>query len=165
MRYNTTKRDPIKNSFIMPNEIFRLGLSEGAIAMYAYLLYCEDRDTYQCYQSYTTIAGAVNKSKNSIRKYVAELVARRLIETEHTTVTLKDGRKHNGSLKLYNSPDQRSSQISRRGSDAETENRTGKAGSRKTSCRIRSSASQNCIAVSNEKAVFSRMGENSPHPI
>ena len=34
MRYNTTKRDPIKNSFIMPNEIFRLGLSEGAIAVY-----------------------------------------------------------------------------------------------------------------------------------
>ena len=86
MRYNTTKRDPIKNSFIMPNEIFRLGLSEGAIAVYAYLLYCEDRGTYQCYPSYTTIAGAVGKSKNSIRKYVAELVTKRLIETEHTTV-------------------------------------------------------------------------------
>ena len=99
MRYNTTKRDPIKNSFIMPNEIFRLGLSEGAIAVYAYLLYCEDRGTYQCYPSYTTIAGAVGKSQNSIRKYVVELVTKRLIETEHTTVTLKDGRKHNGSLK------------------------------------------------------------------
>ena len=99
MRYNITMRDPIKNSFIMPNEIFRLSLSEGAIAVYAYLLYCEDRETYQCYPSYTTIAGAVNKSKNSVRKYVAELAAKRLIETEHTTVTLKDGRKHNGSLK------------------------------------------------------------------
>ena len=99
MRYNTTKRDPIKNSFIMPNEIFRLGLSEGAIAVYAYLLYCEDRESYQCYPSYTTIADAINKSKNSVRKYVAELTAKRLIETEHTTVTLKDGRKHNGSLK------------------------------------------------------------------
>ena len=99
MRYNTTKRDPIQNSFIMPNEIFRLGLSEGAIAVYAYLLYCEDRETYQCYPSYTTIADAINKSKNSVRKYVAELVSKRLIDTEHTTVTLKDGRKHNGSLK------------------------------------------------------------------
>ena len=99
MRYNSTKRDPIQNSFVMPNEIFRLGLSEGAIAVYAYLLYCEDRDTYQCYPSYTTIAGAISKSKNSVRKYVAELVAKRLIETEHTTVLLKDGRKHNGSLK------------------------------------------------------------------
>ncbi|MBQ8512430.1 MAG: helix-turn-helix domain-containing protein [Clostridia bacterium] len=103
MRYNTTKRDPIKNSFIMHNEIFRLGLSEGAIAVYAYLLYCEDRETYQCYPSYTTIADAVNKSENSVRKYVAELVVKRLIETEHTTVTLKDDRKHNGSLK-YNTP-------------------------------------------------------------
>ncbi|MBQ8333508.1 MAG: helix-turn-helix domain-containing protein [Clostridia bacterium] len=99
MRYNATKRDPIKNSFLMPNEIFRLGLSEGAIAVYAYLLYCEDRETYQCYPSYTTIADAINKSKNSVRKYVAELVSKRLIDTEHTTVILKDGRKHNGSLR------------------------------------------------------------------
>ena len=99
MRYNATKRDPIKNSFHMPNEIFRLGLSEGAIAVYAYLLYCEDRETYQCYPSYTTIADAINKSKNSVRKYVAELVSKRLIDTEHTTVILKDGRKHNGSLR------------------------------------------------------------------
>ena len=83
----------------MPNEIFRLGLSEGAIAVYAYLLYCEDRETYQCYPSYTTIADAINKSKNSVRKYVAELVSKRLIDTEHTTVILKDGRKHNGSLR------------------------------------------------------------------
>ena len=99
MQYNSTKRDPIKNSFIMPNEIFRLGLSQGAIAVYAFLLYCEDRETYRCYPSYTTISGAIGKSKNSVRKYVAELTAKRLIETEHTTVTLKDGRKHNGSLK------------------------------------------------------------------
>ena len=99
MQYNSTKRDPIKNSFIMPNEIFRLGLSQGAIAVYAFLLYCEDRETYRCYPSYTTISGAIGKSKNSVRKYVAELAAKRLIETEHTTVTLKDGRKHNGSLK------------------------------------------------------------------
>jgi len=99
MQYNSTKRDPIKNSFIMPNDIFRLGLSQGAIAVYAFLLYCEDRETYRCYPSYTTIAGAIGKSKNSVRKYVAELAAKRLIETEHTTVTLKDGRKHNGSLK------------------------------------------------------------------
>ena len=40
-------------------------------------------------------------SKNTVRKYVKELEAAGLIETEHTTVTLKYGRKRNGNLKPY----------------------------------------------------------------
>ena len=39
------QRDPIKNYFPLPNEIFSLGLSFGEIAVYAYLMYCEDRQT------------------------------------------------------------------------------------------------------------------------
>ena len=42
------KRDPIKNYFQLPNEIFLLGLSPGALAVYSYLLCCENRKTYQC---------------------------------------------------------------------------------------------------------------------
>jgi len=71
MRYNTTKRDPIKNSFIMPNEIFRLGLSEGTIAVYAYLLYYEDRGTYQCYPSYTDVIPERNFS--GVRRHICRL--------------------------------------------------------------------------------------------
>ena len=41
------KRDPIKNYFPIPNEIFSLGLSAGAIAVYGFLLHREDRKTYQ----------------------------------------------------------------------------------------------------------------------
>ena len=37
------KRDPIKNYFPLPNEIFSLGLSFGEIAVYAYLMHCKDR--------------------------------------------------------------------------------------------------------------------------
>ena len=33
-----TKRDPIKNYFPLPNEIYDLKLSRGAIAVYSYLL-------------------------------------------------------------------------------------------------------------------------------
>ena len=40
------KRDPIKNYFPLPNEIFSLGLSAGAIAVYGFLLHREDRKTY-----------------------------------------------------------------------------------------------------------------------
>ena len=39
------KRDPIKNYFPLPNEIFSLGLSAGAIAVYGFLLHREDRKT------------------------------------------------------------------------------------------------------------------------
>ena len=81
MKKSWTKRDPIKNYFPLPNEIYQLGLSPGAIAVYGYLLRIEDRTTYQCYPSYSTIGSAVGMSKNTVRKYVAELEERRLIQT------------------------------------------------------------------------------------
>ena len=80
-----TSRDPIKNYFPLPNEVFALGLSPGALAVYSYLMYIEDRTTYQCHASYKTIGKAVNMSPNTVRKYVTELVERGLIQTEHTT--------------------------------------------------------------------------------
>ena len=95
-----TSRDPIKNYFPLPNEVFTLGLSPGALAVYSYLMYIEDRTTYQCHASYRTIGSAVNMSPNTVRKYVAELVERGLIQAEHTSIITQDGRKQNGSL-LY----------------------------------------------------------------
>lgn len=95
-----TKRDPVKNYFPLPNEIYQLGLSHGAIAVYGYLLRIEDRRTYQCHPSYATIGKAVGMSRNTVAKYVRQLEEKGLIRTERTTVTLKDGRKRNGSL-LY----------------------------------------------------------------
>ena len=75
-----TSRDPIKNYFPLPNEVFALGLSPGALAVYSYLMYIEDRTTYQCHASYKTIGKAVNMSPNTVRKYVTELVERGLIQ-------------------------------------------------------------------------------------
>ena len=49
--YGCAKRDPIKNYFPLPNEIFVLGLNAGEIAVYAYLLFCENRKTFQCWPS------------------------------------------------------------------------------------------------------------------
>ena len=49
------KRDSIKNYFPVPNEVFLLGLSPGELAVYSYLLFCEDRSTYQCWPSFKTI--------------------------------------------------------------------------------------------------------------
>ena len=95
-----TKRDPVKNYFPLPNEIYQLGLSHGAIAVYGYLLRIEDRRTYQCHPSYATIGKAVGMSNNTVRKYVQELEERGLIVTEHTKIIAKNGIKKNGSL-LY----------------------------------------------------------------
>ena len=95
-----TKRDPVKNYFPLPNEIYQLGLSHGAIAVYGYLLRIEDRRTYQCHPSYATIGKAVDMSNNTVRKYVQELEERGLIVTEHTKIITKNGIKKNGNL-LY----------------------------------------------------------------
>ncbi len=90
----------MQHYFPMPNEIFHLDLSDGAILVYAFLMYCEDRKTYQCHPSYATIGKAIKRSENRVPKYLRELEERRLIYTDPTEVTLKDGRRHNGTL-LY----------------------------------------------------------------
>ena len=92
------KRDPNKHYYLVPNEVFNLGLSSHEIAVYNYLLRCEDRRTYQCHPSYPTIGKAVQLSENTVRKYVAGLEEKGLIHTEPSTITTKDGRVRNGSL-------------------------------------------------------------------
>ena len=91
---------PARNYYPLPKVLCRLGLSPGEIAVYSFLMYCENRTTYQCYPSYRTIGKAVGMSRNTVAKYVRQLEEKGLIRTERTTVTLKGGRKRNGSL-LY----------------------------------------------------------------
>ena len=89
-------RNAIKNYFPLPNEIFSLGLTTGEIATYAYLMKCEDRQTYQCYPSY----GDIGRKENTVAKYVHGLEEKHLIYTEPTTVWGKDGLKRNGNLRF-----------------------------------------------------------------
>ncbi|BDF68492.1 hypothetical protein CE91St43_24640 [Oscillospiraceae bacterium] len=101
MKYNPyPKRDAIKNYFPLPNEIFMLGLCAGEISVYSYLLYRENRNTFQCWPSYKTIGKAVGMSQNTVRKYVMALEEKALITAEPTSVYTKSGQKRNGSL-LY----------------------------------------------------------------
>ena len=93
-------QNPARKYFPLPNEIFQLGLTPGELAVYAFLMRCENRKTYQCYPSYRTIGEAVGISRNTVKKHVDSLVEKQLIFTESTTVTLKDGTQRNGSL-LY----------------------------------------------------------------
>lgn len=101
MKYNRyPKRDAIKNYFPLPNEIFCLGLSSGEIAVYAYLLYRENRKTFQCHPSFRTIGKALKMSRNTVSKYVKQLEEKQLIQTEPTEIRMANGMKRNGNL-LY----------------------------------------------------------------
>lgn len=90
--------------FMMPNEIYQLDLSTGAIATYGFLSCYEnrrrgDKARFTCYPSYKTIGSAIGRSARSVAKYVAELVEAGLVSTEPTKVTTKDGQRWNGNLK------------------------------------------------------------------
>ncbi len=102
--FENKKRDNPGDYFPLPKCIFRLGLESGEILVYTYLMYCEDRNTFQCHPSYTTIGDAVGMTVNTVRKYVESLERKGLIYTERTTVRTKDGRAHNGSLRYTLQP-------------------------------------------------------------
>ena len=105
------KRDTDKCYFKMPNEVFCLDLDSKEIAIYSYLLRCENRETYQCHPSYRTIGKAVKMCENTVRKYVLCLEKKGLICTEPTTITTKDGRVRNGSLRYTIRPIQEALEI------------------------------------------------------
>ena len=94
------KRNAAKNYFPLPNEIFCLNLSHGEIAVYSYLLYRENRKTFQCHPSYKTIGNALKMSRNTVSKYVKLLEEKRLIMTEPTEIRTTNDQKRNGNL-LY----------------------------------------------------------------
>ena len=97
----TCKRKPRQGGFfLLPNEIFTLGLRAGEIAVYAYLLFCEDRETHLCYPSFRKIGECTGMSPNTVRKNITQLEDKRLIETLPATVWTLDGTARNGTL-LY----------------------------------------------------------------
>lgn len=93
------KRSAEKNYFMVPNEVFSIGLDFREISLYTYLLRCENRDTYQCYPSYKTIGKSIGMCENTVAKYVQSLEDKGLIYTEPTLVQSKDGKPLNGNLR------------------------------------------------------------------
>ena len=63
-----TKRSPLGRYFLLPNEIFTLGLSPGELSVYAYLIFCEDRKTHQCWPSIGRISQHTGMSANTVAK-------------------------------------------------------------------------------------------------
>ena len=87
------------NYFLLPNQIFLLGLTAAEIAVYAYLIRCENRETFTCYPSFNTIGKATNLCKSTVSKCVKSLEEKDLIYTEQTSIITKSGKKKNGNLR------------------------------------------------------------------
>ena len=94
------KRSPLGHYFLLPNEIFTLGLSPGELSLYAYLIFCEDRKTHQCWPSIGKICQHTGMSANTVAKYIRQLEDKQLIEVEPTKVRTKSGEVRNGTLQF-----------------------------------------------------------------
>lgn len=86
-----------KNFFSLPNELFFLNIGHGAITVYAYLLYCENRRTHQCHPSYRTIATVVHLTVATVMKHITKLVDKQLIAVERTSYIDNKGMKWNSN--------------------------------------------------------------------
>ena len=95
-----TKRSPLGHYFLLPNEIFTLGFSPGEMTAYAYLIFCEDRKTHQCWPSIGRISQHTGMSANTIAKYIRQLEEKQLINVEPTKVRTKSGEVRNGTLQF-----------------------------------------------------------------
>ena len=95
-----TNRSPLGRFFLLPNEVFTLGLTPGELSVYAYLMFCEDRETHQCWPSIGRISQHTGMSANTISKYIYQLEEKRLIDVEPTKVRTKEGMVRNGTLQF-----------------------------------------------------------------
>lgn len=95
-----TKHSPLRHYFLLPNEIFTLGLSPSELSVYTYLLFCEDRKTHQCWPSIGRIRQNTGMSANTIAKYIRQLEEKLLIQVEPTKVRTKSGEVRNGTLQF-----------------------------------------------------------------
>ena len=86
--------------FLLPNAIFTLGLCPGEMTVYAYLIYCENRETHQCWPSIGRISQHTGMSANTIAKYIRQLEEKQLINVESTKVRTERGEVRNGTLQF-----------------------------------------------------------------
>ena len=80
--------------FLLSNAIFTLGFSPGEMTVYAYLIFCENRETYQRWPSIDRI------SQHTGMRYIRQLEEKRLIDVEPTKVRTKSGEVRNGTLQF-----------------------------------------------------------------
>lgn len=88
------------NFFPLPKAIFNFDLCAEEIALYAYLMHIEDRQTFTCIAKYSTIGAALKMSNNTVAKYLKSLRHKGGISMHQTIVKSKTGQVQNGCMKI-----------------------------------------------------------------
>ena len=70
------------------------------MTVYAYLIFCEDRKSHQCWPSIGKICQHTGMSANTVAKYIRQLEEKQLIDVEPTKVRTKSGEVRNGTLQF-----------------------------------------------------------------
>ena len=70
------------------------------MTLYAYLIFCEDRRTHQCWPSIGRICQHTCMSANTVAKYIRQLEEKRLIDVDPTKVKTKTGEVRTGTLRF-----------------------------------------------------------------
>ena len=70
------------------------------MTVYAYLIFCENRETYQRWPSIDRISQHTGMSANTVAKYIRQLEEKRLIDVEPTKVRTKSSEVRNGTLQF-----------------------------------------------------------------
>ena len=70
------------------------------MTLYAYLVFCEDRKTHQCWPSIGRISQYTGMSANTVAKYIRQLEDKHLIDVEPTKVPTRDGKVRNVTLQF-----------------------------------------------------------------
>ena len=89
-----------RKTFYVSAAIFDTPLSAYAIAVFAYLSYCADRQG-SCFPSIAKIAENCSCSRNTVKKAIVELIAGGLLSKESTHTVLKNGRVRKGTDRYH----------------------------------------------------------------
>ena len=73
--------DPDHNSFPLPHEVFELGLEQGALLVYVYLVYHKSLRHSPNKLSCAAVSKAVDLCEKTVRRHLRTLINQRLIQT------------------------------------------------------------------------------------
>ncbi|MBR4906924.1 MAG: helix-turn-helix domain-containing protein [Clostridia bacterium] len=89
-----------RKTFYVPAAIFEGDYSAYAVAVYAYLCFCADKNGV-CFPAIETIAAHTGMSRNTVKKAIGELKNGGLICTEATRMKSRNGRVRQSANRYY----------------------------------------------------------------
>lgn len=86
-----------ENFSSLTSELFFLSIGHGAITVYTYLLYCEDRHTHRCHPSYRATSDVVHLTVPTVMKHITKLMVKQFITVQNISYSDRQVMKQNGN--------------------------------------------------------------------